>query len=286
VKAILFTILGALTVSIASTAAGDSPLKLRARSRMADPKRAGDFSVKEKTLSWDPRKTAIIICDMWDRHWCAGASSRVAELAPVMNDVVNIARSRGVFVIHAPSDTMEFYKDAPQRKRAQEAPAATAPGDVKTWRAIDPSRESPLPIDDSDGGCDDEPQCRNYRAWSREHPAIEITKEDAVSDKGDEVYNLLQQHGIDNVIVMGVHTNMCVLGRPFSIRRLVGAGKNVVLMRDMTDTMYNHRMRPFVDHFKGTDLVVEHIEKYWCPSVTSADLTGKRPFRFSASAAR
>ena len=92
----------------------------------------------------------------------------------------------------------------------------------------------------------------------------------------------MKQRGIENVIVMGVHTNMCVLGRPFSIRQMVYQGQNVVLMRDMTDTMYNSRMRPFVPHFRGTDLVVEHIEKYWCPTVVSTDFTGKPAFRFAA----
>jgi hypothetical protein len=75
---------------------------------------------------------------------------------------------------------------------------------------------------------------------------------------------------------------MCVLGRPFSIRAMVGLGRNVVLMRDLTDTMYNARRRPYVSHFAGTDLVVEHIERYWCPTVTSADLLGGKPFRFRA----
>ena len=40
---------------------------------------------------------------------------------------------------------------------------------------------------------------------------------------------------------LGVHTNMCVLGRPFGLRQMAKNGKNVVLMRDMTDTMYNPR---------------------------------------------
>ncbi len=52
-------------------------------------------------------------------------------------------------------------------------------------------------------------------------------------------------------------------------------------MRDLTDTMYNSRSAPFVSHFTGTDLVVEHIEKHWCPSITSADFLGGREFRFS-----
>jgi hypothetical protein len=77
---------------------------------------------------------------------------------------------------------------------------------------------------------------------------------------------------------------MCVLGRSFAIRQMVKLGKNVVLIRDLTDTMYDHRRKPFVDHFSGTDLVVEHVEKFWCPTATSADLLGGEPFRFAQDA--
>jgi len=101
-----------------------------------------------------------------------------------------------------------------------------------------------------------------------------------VTDNGQETFNLLAERGIQNVILMGVHLNMCVLGRPFAIRQMVQQGKNVALMRDMTDTMYNHEKRPMVSHFQGTDLVVEHIEKYWCPSFASSDITGRPAFRF------
>jgi hypothetical protein len=51
-------------------------------------------------------------------------------------------------------------------------------------------------------------------------------------------------------------------------------------MRDMTDTMYNPQRPPGVDHFEGTDLVIKHVETYWCPSFTSADLTGSPSFHF------
>ncbi|MDA7676778.1 isochorismatase family protein [bacterium] len=54
----------------------------------------------------------------------------------------------------------------------------------------------------------------------------------------------MKQRGITNVIILGVHTNMCVLGRPFSIRQMVYQGQNVALVRDLTDTMYNPRSSP------------------------------------------
>ncbi|MFH1921122.1 MAG: hypothetical protein ABIP48_14735 [Planctomycetota bacterium] len=71
---------------------------------------------------------------------------------------------------------------------------------------------------------------------------------------------------------MGVHTNMCVLGRPFGIRAMARLGRNVVLVRDLTDAMYDPRQPPHVSHARGTELVIEHIEKHWCPSILSEDL--------------
>ncbi len=231
----------------------------------------------EKTVAWDPTRTAIVVCDMWNQHWCQGATRRVAEMAPRMNEVLKAARSRGVLIIHCPSDTMKFYEGTPQRRLAQEAPKA--PKRPDGWKSLDPTREPPLPIDDSDGGCDDSPQCRQYSPWTREIATLEVMPGDAVTDS-DEAYNLMMSRGITNVIAMGVHLNMCVLGRPFSIRQMVLHGQNVVFMRDMTDTMYNSRMPPYVSHFAGTDLVAEHIEKYWCPSITSVALLGGESFHF------
>jgi type 1 glutamine amidotransferase len=150
---------------------------------------------------------------------------------------------------------------------------------LQPWCRLNPEREGSLPIDDRDGGCDCQPKCPTGNPWTRQIAAIDILEGDAVTDSA-EAYYLMKQRGITNVIVMGVHTNMCVLGRPFSIRQLVYQGLNVVLMRDLTDTMYNSRSAPYVSHFTGTDLVVEHIERHWCPTITSTQFIGGKEFRF------
>ena len=67
---------------------------------------------------------------------------------------------------------------------------------------------------------------------------IHVRPEDVVSDDGQEVFNVLQQHGVRDVLVMGVHTNLCVLGRPFGIRQLVYLGMRPVLCRDLTDAFH------------------------------------------------
>jgi hypothetical protein len=208
-------------------------------------------------------------------------------MAGPLNEVLRKARARGVLIIHAPSTVTSSYKDTPQRRRAREAPASPTPVPLATaqrwgtaWCWPDGGREGVLPVDDSEMGCDCDVKCTIRDAWTRQIASIEIAEPDAITDDGQEVWNLLASRGIDNVILCGVHLNMCVLGRPFGIRQMTRLGKNVALMRDMTDTMYNHERPPGVDHFTGTDLVVEHVERYWCPSFTSADITGSAPFRF------
>ena len=273
------TCCGIAEFSTTAWGADSKPLTLNLRKRVEVAPEAKRWHTVTTPTAWQPEQTAIIICDMWDKHWCPNSTARVAEMAGRMNEVVKAARSRGVFIIHCPSDTMDFYKDSPQRKRAQAAPMVETKRPLERWCRIDPTREAPLPIDDTDGGCDCDQPVKNYRAWSRQIATIEIDGADAITDS-DEAYRLMKSRGIENVVVMGVHTNMCVLGRPFSIRQLNYQGMNVALMRDMTDTMYNPSMKPFVSHFTGNDLVVEHIEKYWCPTITSSDFLGGKSFRF------
>jgi len=270
-----------LSATVFAIEASAEPLIFHTRERVHSDIDSNVWQIVEKATPLDPRKTAVVICDMWDKHWCAGATRRVGEMAPRMNEVVKKAREQGVFIIHCPSDTMKFYESTPQRKLAQAAPTATPRTPLQRWCHLDKTKEAALPIDDADGGCDDEPSCQQPPyPWTRQVTTIEVKEGDAITDSA-EAYYLMRQRGITNVLVMGVHLNMCVLGRPFSIRQMVAQGQNVLLMRDLTDTMYNSRQRPFVPHVIGTELMIEHVEKYWCPSVTSADLIGGQPFRFS-----
>lgn len=265
---------GAITATVAISLAADKqsdkiPLEVRWREAQGADEQG---KVKSQLRELEPRATAILICDTWNEHWCKSATRRCDALARQMAPIIEEARARGVHIIHAPSDTLAFYKDHPARKRALAAKAAEPPSPIGGWCSLQPEVEGSLPIDDSDGGCDCQPQCKQGGPWTRQHAAIRVDDADVVSDNGQEVYNYLTEHGIKNIIYMGVHTNMCVLGRSFGIRQMSKLGFNTILVRDLTDTMYNPRMKPFVPHEQGTDLVVAHIERHWCPTTTSVSL--------------
>ena len=233
------------------------PLELHTRSRIRSPQDSNQWQVVERTVHWAPAQTAVVVCDMWQRHWCKGATKRVAELAPRMNQLLLQARAQGVLIIHCPSGGMDSYAGTPPRRLAQAAPKIELKVPLQDWVGLDRAVEGPLPIDDSDGGCDCTPQCsqdpQTVKAVMDLHEtsAIEIREGDAITDSTEALY-LMRERGITNVIVMGVHLNMCVLGRPFAIRQMVRQAQNVLLVRDLTDTMYNSRRRPFVPTASAT----------------------------------
>ena len=247
------------------------PLTVTLRSRTQPFKGSEDWSEVALTTTVKPEETALVLCDIWDKHWCESATKRCDVIAKRAAEVAKSMRAKGVFVVHCPSDTMDYYKGTMARKRMQDFTRVEFP---KSLNIPDP----PLPIDDKDGGCDDATESKMYRAWSRQHPAIEIDEAvDGVSDNGQEVYNALRAKGVKTLFVMGVHTNMCVLHRGFAIKQMTRAGLKCVLIRDVTDSMYNPKSKPNVTHDEGTQLVIQHIEKFWCPTCLSAELMKKAP---------
>ena len=135
-----------------------------------------------------------------------GGGARVGELAPAMNRAVKAARDRGVLIIHAPSSCMEAYKTT-RLASGQAAPkAANLPADIDGWCTKIPAEESGIyPIDQADGGCDDGPRCPEGSPWRSQIAAIEIRDEDAISDSGVEIWNLLESRGISHYT--GHHAN-------------------------------------------------------------------------------
>ena len=250
-------------------AAGPPPV-LGLRSRVETRKGSGIWREVGVRSPIAPARSAVLVCDVWDTHWCRTAAERSALLAARIDELLRDARSAGARIVHAPSGTLERYEGTPQRRRMRRFPPVEPPEPLDL-----PDVE--LPIDDSDGGCDTgdcqlpRPDARRS-PWRRQHAAIEIAEEDVISEDGAEVYSMLRGAGIDTLFFTGVHVNMCVLNRPFGIKQMTRWGVDCVLVRDLTDSMYNPGRPPYVSHDEGTRLVVEHVEKHWCPTTTSGEL--------------
>src|SRR5688572_21545921 len=150
IASLALTLLLTVSGSTLSKGADSKPITFSLQKRVETAKGSGEFKVVNTRENWDPNKTAIIVCDMWDLHHCKNAVKREGEFAPRMNAALEQMRARGVFIVHAPSSCMPFYEGHPARLRAQNAPkAANLPADISQWCRKLPIEETvKYPLDD------------------------------------------------------------------------------------------------------------------------------------------
>ncbi|QEG25462.1 hypothetical protein GobsT_01880 [Gemmata obscuriglobus] len=48
------------------------------------------------TYEVDPKKCAVVVCDMWDDHWCKSASKRCGELAKRTEPVLKAGQTHSI----------------------------------------------------------------------------------------------------------------------------------------------------------------------------------------------
>ena len=220
-----------------------------------------------------PEKTAVVVCDAWDAHWCRAADTRMRQLIPAIDQFLTAARQRGMLIVHSPSGTLGFYQEHPARHRVLSACGNSfSASDKHLWLYRNPEHEPPLPIDDSDGGCGCNPRCEPEKVFTRQSAGIGIEDTDIISTDGQELSAIFDQLSIKRVLILGFHLNMCILGRSFGIRQWVQLGQQVELVSDLTDVIYNPACHPFVTTAEALELVISHIETYLCPSVSSSEV--------------
>jgi nicotinamidase-related amidase len=238
----------------------------------------------------------IVISDMWNMHWCRSASINVGILANQINTFIAAARDKQALIIHAPSECMEHYKDSPARKRAIEASAKAPVTPDKTAPASMPIEHGPW------DGCPDSLPCpapklpTDAKPWTQQIASIHIDEDkDAISDNLDEIWGLINKAGAkrSRAIMMGVHLNECVLStRDFSLKTLVKLKRHqhleeVMLIKDLSDTMYDPRNEPLIQHYAANDIMVRFISDTFAGDVLtvgSSALLGGSDFRFPADA--
>jgi hypothetical protein len=163
-------------------------------------------------------------------------------------------------MIHAPSSCMDFYQGHPARERAQQVPRAvelaggdrsvvlsnSSRGTGRSIRSISPmAARMMIPRSIANGR-------KNLRTWGaiRARPGSDrwscsistITTTSATMGPKSGAFSN-RRESIRSCSSESTRTCAC-LGRPFGLRNMARYGKQVVLMRDMTDTMYNPEMPP------------------------------------------
>jgi hypothetical protein len=255
-------------------------------------RREGENKVRTfSDLTVEAGKVGVIISDMWDVHWCKGATERTAELAAPMEKLLQALRGMGAVIAHCPSRVASSFYDGTHARKNTLAHSNEMPEELPDVRLY-LDRIVPIAslIDPHRRQCDCRPdKCAEIhpRPWKRQIETLTVFDRDLMCDDSvdgeDEfrILNAFRAMGITHVLIMGVHTNLCVIHRNFGIRRLLASGFTPILVRDMTDCMAPQEEKPYHDHFEALSEVIDYIEEYLCASVSSSQIMGGKDFRFS-----
>ena len=191
---------------------------------------SGKVSITSEKL--DPQRTAVVIVDMWDYHWCKTTSRRADALVPRLNEAMDRARALGFEVIHLPTEVAVSHEGAFQREAVLALPNVTLPELVK----YDP----PVP---RSGGCEcgPGPRCMYNYGHRMINPKLRIRDADWIAHGAQELYNICKARGISRLVYAGMATNQCLLHKPGALLQMTRYGMKGLILRDLADagTEYN-----------------------------------------------
>lgn len=212
--------------------------------------------------SLDPARTGVVVVDMWNWHWCKTATARVSAMVPRMSHVVDEARRLGMTVFWCPSDVADNYVGTVPYERAVSTPLVQIPelGRLQCPAAPD------------GGGCTcGAERCQGNYGWDGMHPDLRLDDADYMPNDFETLYSICRQRGLTNLIYLGVHTQVCLLGKSIGLLNLTRAGFHCVLARDLTDAHARYDPSAGVTPESFTAEVVAHFEKHLAPTINFAD---------------
>jgi type 1 glutamine amidotransferase/nicotinamidase-related amidase len=239
----------------------------------------GKLIKKKKQIN--PARTAIVVIDMWDRHWCRTYTARVANLVPRMNRTLDAVRKLGIQIVFAPSDVVDFYKDYPQRRAMLAIEEKPLPPKTTFKPPAQPTGRDCCECGPTQP-CKTQPcKTNSFGRWSRQHPDLRIEKDDLIGNCNDqrELLNFCQARNIDTLIYAGVASNMCVLNRQFGMNNIQQYVPDLIFISDLVQAITANGLDPKTKtedwNFtpaKGSAIIQRYIEKHIAPSLESRPL--------------
>jgi hypothetical protein len=213
-----------------------------------------------QTVEVDSSKVAVVIVDPWNYHWCMTACERVSAMVPRWNRALECARKLGMPILWAPSDVVGMYSGYPQRERALAVPLLPVPKLLEM-----PPAKFTAPV----GGCMCGPGigCVVNYGHDGMNPGLVLADDDLIASSTEEVYALLKQRGITHVIYLGLHTNMCLFGKPGALKYMVQAGFRCLLARDINDAFTTYNPDTGFTPDQGTKQTDEDLERAGVPTI-------------------
>jgi hypothetical protein len=192
------------------------------------------------------------------------ACERVSAMVPRWNRAVEIARKLGMPIVWMPSDIVGMYSGYPQRERALGVKLQSVPY----------MREMPPVIFTAKVGdcmCGPGINCHVNYGWDKINPGLFIADNDFIAASTDEVYSIFKERGITHILYMGLHTNMCLFGKPGALQYMWQTGMICMIARDINDANTNYDPATGYTPDQGTQQTDEDLQRAGVPMINAVN---------------
>lgn len=222
-------------------------------------------------IALTPARTAVVVVDLWDYHWCRTWSGRAEALSRKILAALREARRLGMAVVYAPTNFAAAYAGYPQRERIAAMPMHRAPSacdltappydtEFRLYRRDIPELPKwPGDMCGAEYGCTPNYGGNAMLSW------LEIAPDDYICGDGQELYNFCVEKNVENLIYVGGATNMCLLAKPEGIINMASTGLRCYLARDLTEAYSAGADSAELD--RHTQDSIAYIERWLCPSL-------------------
>jgi len=213
--------------------------------------------VRTSAHTIDPEKTGVMIIDPWNYHWCMTATQRVAAMIPRWNRALGRMRGLGAQIIWAPSDAANQRAGTLQRERAR---GIKYEPEVPKARNLECEFTCPF-VFHTPCMCGPGIHCHVNYGWDDIAPGLFVGEQDWITCGLEEAYAICKQRGLTHLLFTGLHTNMCLFGKPDALKAMYGAGLECAVARDINDAFTGYVPEKALTPDEGTAHTVADLER-------------------------
>ena len=154
-------------------------------------------------------KKAVLVIDVWDDHWDRETKEYLPSLADSINSFLKSVRGKWT-IIHSPSECdIKFEYKIHEKYRAADSP----PSAYFT-------------------------RVTGKKVWGGIHPNIDVEDGDYVTNWAPQIFSILANHKVENVYLVGLHLDACIMDKPMGAQNLREFGFNPIVVEDLTETLF------------------------------------------------
>ena len=223
----------------------------------------GTGSLRMSQVQLDPAHLGVVIVDPWNYHWCMTWAEQAGGMTPRMNRALAGARSLGMQVLWAPTDTAGAFAGWPQRQRAMAVPYVQVPSLRRVALTWSVRRSACL--------CGPGLACLPNYGHDGMDAALEIAATDWIVSGTKELYSICQAQNLTHLIYFGGATNICLTGKDIGLEPMYDAGLECYLARDLAFAWTSYDPAHDYTPTLGNAVAVADLERAGIATIHFAD---------------